>query len=93
MYIVCIGIKDVYLYLRFFGSSYLAFNVLTRLLAFFSCLMSPFAVSIVVYGENTKEGKMFNNLLTSGWEYGAEPIDVRLSSMPFRNLLNTRSGG
>ena len=55
--------------------------------------MSPFAVSIVVYGENTKEGKMFNNLLTSGWEYGAEPIDVRLSSMPFRNLLNTRSGG
>ena len=86
-------LKDVYVYLSFFGSSYFAFNVLTRLLAFFSCPMSPFAVSIVVYGENTKEGKMFNKLLTSGRVYSAEPIDVRLSSMPFRKFLNTRSGG
>ena len=55
--------------------------------------MNPVAVSIVVYGENTKEGKVFNKLLTSGRVYSAKPIDVRLSSMPFRNLLNTRSGG
>ena len=55
--------------------------------------MDPVAVSIIVYGENTKEGKVFNRLLTSGRVRSAKPIDVRLSSMPFRNLLNTRSGG
>ena len=81
------------MYVRFFGSSYFAFNVLTRELDFFSCPMNPVAVSIVVYGENTKEGKVFNKLLTSGRVCCAKPIDVRLSSMPFRNLLNTRSGG
>ena len=55
--------------------------------------MDPVAVSIIVYGENTKEGREFNKLLTSAQISTATPIDVRLSSMPFQNLLNTRSGG
>ena len=81
------------MYVRFFGSSYFAFKVLTRLFGLFSCFMDPVAVSIIVYGENTKEGREFNKLLTSDQISTATPIDVRLSSMPFQNLLNTRSGG
>ena len=55
--------------------------------------MSPIPVSIIVYGENTQEGKVFNKLLTSRVVHSAKPIDVRLFSVPFQILLTTRSGG